>query len=149
MNYSAPDLTQHPPRSPRTRLGGFVILARMLDKCRATIAGKGGEYHFDCPLDRKLFTFVGLDADAVRVAVATGKRDSEMLAWLHENARTQRTPDEIAAWSAVREQDKPLDMAQRAHFNKLQEALAPERKDLGTWYDLHDLDDYVTFGGRP
>ena len=33
---NAPDLTQRPPRSPRVRLGGFVILPRMLDKGRAT-----------------------------------------------------------------------------------------------------------------
>jgi hypothetical protein len=33
------DLTLRPPRSPRIRLGGFAILARMLDKGRATIAG--------------------------------------------------------------------------------------------------------------
>ena len=51
LNLSAPDLTQHPPRSPRVRLGGYVIFARCLDKCRATLAGKNGEYHFDCPLD--------------------------------------------------------------------------------------------------
>ena len=29
---SAPNLTQRPPRSPRVRLGGYVILARVLDK---------------------------------------------------------------------------------------------------------------------
>jgi len=31
------DLTQRPPRSFRVRLGNFVILARMLDKGRATL----------------------------------------------------------------------------------------------------------------
>ena len=37
------DLTQRPPRSFRVRLGNYVILARMLDKGRATVAGKNGE----------------------------------------------------------------------------------------------------------
>jgi hypothetical protein len=40
------DLTQRPPRSFRVRLGGFVILARMLDKGRATLAEKNGEYNY-------------------------------------------------------------------------------------------------------
>ena len=31
---STPDLRQRPPRSPRVRLGGYVILPRMLDKGR-------------------------------------------------------------------------------------------------------------------
>src|SRR5437879_3806180 len=51
----AKDLTQEPPRSPRERLGGFVIFARTVDKCRADLAGTIGEYHFDCPLDNMLF----------------------------------------------------------------------------------------------
>jgi hypothetical protein len=44
------DLTQRPPRSFRVRLGGFVILARMIDKGRATLSKKNGEY---CQLWRK------------------------------------------------------------------------------------------------
>ena len=32
MALTAPDLTQRAPRSPRVRLGGYVILARLLDK---------------------------------------------------------------------------------------------------------------------
>ena len=39
ISYSTPDLTQHPPRSPRVRLGGFVHLPRLLDKARAYAAG--------------------------------------------------------------------------------------------------------------
>ena len=37
----APNLTQRPPRSPRVRLGGYVVLARILDKGRAEIAVTG------------------------------------------------------------------------------------------------------------
>ncbi len=40
------DLTQRPPRSPRVPLGGYVILPRMLEKGRAQLAGKAGDYHF-------------------------------------------------------------------------------------------------------
>ncbi|HEX7632014.1 MAG TPA: DUF5069 domain-containing protein, partial [Lacunisphaera sp.] len=42
VNYSAPDLTRHPPRSPRTRLGGYVQLPRLIDKARAVAAGTAG-----------------------------------------------------------------------------------------------------------
>ena len=34
----AKDLTQEAPRSSRTRLGGHIILGRMIDKGRATLA---------------------------------------------------------------------------------------------------------------
>jgi hypothetical protein len=41
---SATELTQRPPRSPRGQLGGYVLLPRILDKGRALLAGKLGEY---------------------------------------------------------------------------------------------------------
>src|SRR5262245_32316672 len=59
---SAPDLTQRPPRSPRSRLGGYSLLPRMLDKGRATLAGTLGEYHYHCPLDQRILSFVGIDS---------------------------------------------------------------------------------------
>src|SRR4029077_20935443 len=51
MNKKGKDLTKEPPRSPKTRVGGYVILGRTIDKCRALLWGNIGEYHFDCPLD--------------------------------------------------------------------------------------------------
>ena len=66
---NAPDLTKRPPRSPRVRLGGFVILPRMLDKGRATVAGKHGEYHYNCPMDQRFLNFVGVKADALKVGI--------------------------------------------------------------------------------
>ena len=43
------DLTRRPPRSMRVRLGGFGILARTLDKGRATLAKKNGEFNYNSP----------------------------------------------------------------------------------------------------
>jgi hypothetical protein len=51
---NAPDLTLRPPRSMRVRLGGFAILARMLDKGRATLVKKNGEYNYNSPTDQHL-----------------------------------------------------------------------------------------------
>ena len=60
MTLNAKDLTKEYPRSPRETLAGYVIAARMLDKCRAAISGTLGEYHFDCPLDRYFLQFTAL-----------------------------------------------------------------------------------------
>jgi Domain of unknown function (DUF5069) len=38
----------------RVRLGGFAILARMLDKGRATLVKKNGEYNYNSPTDQHL-----------------------------------------------------------------------------------------------
>ena len=74
MKIHAPDLTQRPPRSPRVRLGGFVILPRMLDKGRATLAGKAGEFHFNCPLDQQFLNFAGIDPRAIEKATGLGQK---------------------------------------------------------------------------
>ena len=66
MPLAAPDLAKQPPRSPRVRLGGYAVLPRILDKGRATIAGKAGEYKFGCPLDQRFLQFVGIKAPDVK-----------------------------------------------------------------------------------
>ena len=145
---NAPDLTQRPPRSPRVRLGGFVILPRLLDKGRATVAGKQGEYHFDCPMDQRFLTFVGVGADALKKQLAAGKGDGEILQWIDKNAKHKRTEAEIVAWSAHCELRAPADTESREFFHEEHVKLAPKREDIATWFDLLDLDDYVTFGGK-
>src|SRR5678809_1137128 len=98
-NIPAPDLTQRAPRSPRSRLGGYALLPRMLDKGRATIVSKNGEYHFDCPLDQHILSFAGIDAKALLSELEKGKGDGEILDWITGNAKVKRTPWEIQQWS--------------------------------------------------
>src|SRR6185312_4147242 len=76
------DLTKQPPRSPRVRLGGYVILPRCLDKGRAAINGKVGEYHYACPLDQHFLDFAGVDPEAMKKELAAGKGDGEILEWI-------------------------------------------------------------------
>ena len=149
MSTNSIDLTVRPPRSPRVRLGGYVILPRMLDKCRATLAGKNGEYHYACPMDQGFLTFVGLDPEALKVEVATGKGDGELLAWIEAHATKPRTESEIAAWSTHRETRAPASSEDREYFNGEHRRAAPQREDIATWFDLLDVDDFATFGGKP
>ncbi len=146
MSLHTPDLTKHPPRSPRVRLGGYDILPRMLDKGRATLAGKNGEYKYACPLDQRFLEFVGLDPEALKAQLT--KSDGEVLSWIQANARHQRAPHEIAAWSAWQEQRTPSDVESREFFNGIHKNIGPNREDISTWFDLLDWDDYVSFGGR-
>jgi hypothetical protein len=147
INYGSPDLTQHPPRSPRLRLGGYVILARALDKGRASLAGKLGEYHFNCPLDQRFLRFVGIAADALLEQLRQGKGDGEILDWVAQTSTTKPAPWAITQWSAYHEQRSPdaLEAKQRAAAQLA--LLGPKRSDILTGFDLLDLDDYVTFGG--
>ncbi len=149
MTYNAPDLTQHPPRSARVKLGGYPILPRCLDKGRATLAGKNGEYHYACPMDMRFLDFVGIDPEALKKELAANKSDSEMMEWIDKNARFRRSPIEIAAFAHAAEQRAPGDTETRGYFNELQSKSAPKREDIFTFFDLLDVDDYVSFGGKP
>jgi hypothetical protein len=146
MSLHTPDLTKFPPRSARVRLGGYVILPRMLDKGRATIAGKHGEYHYACPLDEQFLDFVGIDPKALKKELK--KSDGEVLEWIEKNAKHKRSPVEIAAWSAFAEQRVPTDVETRGYFNEQVSKIAPKREDIATFFDWLDLDDYVSFGGK-
>jgi hypothetical protein len=148
MSTQTPDLTKQPPRSPRVRLGGYAILPRCLDKGRATLAGKNGEYHYACPLDQEFLEFAGVDPEALKKEFAAGKTDTEVLEWIEANAKNKRSAPEIAAWTAYQEQRSPDNPDSREYFNGLHKQAAPKRTDISTWFDVLDVDDYASFGGK-
>ena len=95
----APDLTRVAPRSPRAPLGAYgVLAARMLDKCRAELAGKGGDYHFNCPMDQVFFRFTKIDPQKFKEFVACGASDEEVARWIELNSKVQ-DPGKIATWA--------------------------------------------------
>jgi hypothetical protein len=121
----------------------------MLDKGRATINGKNGEYHFNCPLDQRFLSFVGIDADQLKEQLAAGHGDADILEWIEKNAKHHHNPVEIKAWSDFAEQRVPMDNESRGYFSEILSKAAPKREDIGTWFELLDLDDYASFGGKP
>jgi hypothetical protein len=144
-----PDLTQRPPRSFRVRLGGFVILARMLDKGRATLAKKNGEYNYNSGTDQHLVRFLGFDPDAMLKELAAGKGDGEILEWVQAHSKTPRAPWEIEAWSAFMEKRGPdSDAETLALFAEYVGKFSKTREDIKTWFEAIELDDYASFGGK-
>ena len=87
--------------------------------------------------------------DGVLRVVADHASDSELLAYAVETMKPKRHAAEIAAWSQWFEQYTPSPPDTRAFFNDVHRKNAPDRTDIATWFDWLELDDYVTFGGRP
>jgi len=143
------DLTQRPPRSFRVRLGNYVILPRMLDKGRATLAGKNGEYIYNSPTDQRLVLFLGFDPDALLKELETGKGDREILEWVQAHSKTPRAPWEVEAWSAFMDKRAPdSDAETLAYFAEHLGRLSKTREDIKTFFEFGELDDYVSFGGK-
>ena len=146
VNLSSPDLTQHPPRSVRVRLGGYAHLPRLLDKARAEIAGKSGEYHYNCPLDQRFFAFTGIAPEAMLTEIKSGKTDVQMLEWV--NATANRPAHEIIAWSVWLEQLGPGGAEGHEWIASVLKGHSSARDDIRSFADLLDLDDYLSYGGK-
>lgn len=137
---NAPDLRTSFPRSGNASLGFFVILPRIIDKCRATLAGTNGEYNYNCPLDRRFFDFAEVDAIAFQDQVAAGKTDNELLAWVQAHSRAL-TETEIKAWSYRMRWLRPDTDEMIGYFETLRQAVAPENYAIETWFQLLDADE--------
>jgi hypothetical protein len=148
MPTSPTDLTQRPPRSARVRLGGYAILPRMLDKGRAVIAGKQGEFKYACPLDQEFLNFAGIDPEKLREQLKAGKGDGEILEWIKANATKKREPHEIEAWSCHQDRRAPGEPEKREYLGGIHKEIGPNRTDIVSWFDLLDLDDFVSYGGK-
>ena len=143
LNTLAPDLANGEfPRSPRELLAGYVVAARTLDKCRAVIAGKNGEYHFDCPLDNLFLSFAGITADDFKAFVATGADDEAVAAWITDNA-TPRERREIIKWNNdlryKRISEMPIELQEFLEGYIPQ--FIPAGKIVYYWFDVYDIEE--------
>jgi len=139
---TAPDLTREYPRSPRALLAGYVIAARMLDKCRATIAGTAGEYHFNCLLDRKFLDFAQIDAEAFRNFVATGASDEEVAGWIEKHAKS-RPRIEVIKWNNQMRELKLSDLPDEAqeYMEGYIQEFVPAGRVIYRWWDVYDIEE--------
>ncbi len=135
------DLTKVAPRSAYEQIGGFAIIARTIDKCRALLSNTIGEFHFDCPVDNMLFKFKDIKGDDFKAYVAEGHTDEEIAGWVKSNG-TPKTDEEIKAWSESFKTDfsYTTDPQKKDWFvgecTKL--GLDPEKTTL---FDMLDVDD--------
>ena len=138
------DLTKQAPHSPRERVAGFAIAVRAIDKCRASLAGTPGEYHYDCPMDKMLFSFKGITGDQFKAAVQAATTYEDVGAWLQANG-TAKTPIEIKAWSDEVEAGSLMkNPEKRAYFMEDCSRLGIN-PETNTTFDWLEADDRETF----
>jgi hypothetical protein len=141
---TAKNLTKVPPRSPRDRLGNYALLARMIDKGRAAIAGTVGEYHYACPLDQMLLEFKGVQADEVKKLLASGATDEQAVTWFNSHG-TPKTEEEIKAWSTGIEGYRPYDNPEKKDWFVGECAKLGLKPESSTLVDYLEADDAATF----
>jgi hypothetical protein len=136
------DLTKTAPRSVKEMMLGTVQLARTTDKAKALAHGSIGEYHYDCPMDQRLFEYLGMDPKAFLNVVKEAKNDAEIEAYA-KTFVAKKDPRNIEAFNKKWLTEEPSGESLR-HFEDLRSKVAPSRTDVVSWPDLLDLEE-----GRP
>ncbi|QJE96222.1 DUF5069 domain-containing protein [Luteolibacter luteus] len=136
------DLNREFPRSPRTKLGGYVLAARALDKCRAELSGTQGEYHYACPMDSMFLGFAGIDPKDFKKAVAEGRSDDEMDRWIREHAKNT-SKEEVIRWNNEL-RDKRLsemDIELQVFLEDYIDEFIPKDRVIYHWFDVYDIEE--------
>lgn len=141
------DLQKNFPRSMRVKLVGYVHLARMIDKCRAVLAGTEGEYIYPCPMDERLMDYAGITAEQFTATVRDTPTDEGVATWFQQAAKPH-SPAELEAWNQTLLLRGPSSPESLERFKKYRDAVDPTRTDLTAWSDLQDLEEGRTVPRR-
>ncbi len=143
VKKSAKDLRKSYPRSPREKLGGYVIAARCVDKCRAFLLDMNGEYNYwPCSLAGQWFSFTGITPERFKDVVATGATDEELATWIVDQSKI-KNPDEVLKWNNAMRDTRLSDMSLQAqqYLEEYIPKFVPNHRPVYVWFDVYDLEE--------
>lgn len=133
------DLTKEYPRSPRDELDGLTLLPRAIDKARAQLEDKLGEYkYFGCRLNTRLFNTLGVTDEEFLDAVRRSPGDEDVLEWIREYVRPER--DKVEKMNQWVLHNEPAENEREEFCDEL-ERVDPGNDSVNTWTDLIDLEE--------
>jgi len=141
------DLTKSYPRSVHEKLFGVVQLPRTIDKGKAAAAGTLGEYDYNCPMDKAIFEFLGMNGDALLEVIKKSKTDAEIEAYSKQFI-DKKSAAEIDEWNRQWVTRGPDGGEALEYFLSMRNQLAPDRTDITAWADVLDLDEKRTVPKR-
>jgi len=139
----AKDLREGYPRSPREKLGGYVIAARCADKCRAFVLGMNGEYNYwPCSLAGQWFSFTGITPDQFKDVVSTGATDEELAMWIAGASKVQDAV-EVLKWNNAMRDMRLSDMGPQAqlYLEEYIPKFLPKHRPVYVWFDVYYLEE--------
>src|ERR1700737_3965523 len=87
------------PRSPYEKLGGYVHLARLIDKAKLHRQGLLNGYNYKTVgFDKHLLAFLKIDGDVFEEAANRLEKDDAILSWVCENG-AENSPETIEQWN--------------------------------------------------
>jgi hypothetical protein len=133
------DLTKSYPRSVRDKHLGMVQVGRTIDKGKASLAGKLGDYRYECPMDQHLFEFLHINGEQLLDAIKKGDQATDAFM---QSAIAKKNPAEIDTFNREWLDHGPAPGSDsEKYFLDLRNQVAPDRTDVTAWADLLDLDE--------
>ncbi|MFO0777280.1 MAG: DUF5069 domain-containing protein [Nitrospira sp.] len=139
----AKDLRKTYPRSPRETLAGYVIAARCVDKCRASLLNMNGEYsYWPCSLASQWFSFTGITPEQLKDVVAGGADDETVARWITEHSKV-KDPDEVLKWNNRLRDMRLSEMSLQAqqYLETYIPKFVPNLRPVYVWFDVYDLEE--------
>ena len=134
------DLIKNFPRSPYEKVDGYMMLGRTIDKAHATLQGLLGEYMYDCPLDKRLFGFLGISAPQLLELVENSENDEDVVDSL-KTIQVKRNTEEIEQFNDQILESGPNDDESQVYFERLRQKHAPDRPDISSWFDIIEAEE--------
>ena len=144
------NMTEGVPRSPYEKLGRIDFLPRAIDKCRADLDDKLGEYYSRTGFSKVLFDFLEISADDFTAALRDRETDEQVWEWVSANMN-QKSLEQIEDFNRAFIDRSPKDAEQWERYRKfLAEIGQAHRTDISRQFDRLDLDEgrNVPQGGR-
>lgn len=134
------DLTKHPPRSPRERLDGVVLVPRTIDKLRASLPG-GNLGAYKLPgFSTQMLEIIGVSPSDMLEAVRQANSDNDVAAWLREHA-------DVTKYSEVNERlEKQTTAGLKDPEDYHRRYPIAKRLGLTNLFDVLDADDKALLG---
>ena len=133
------NLVESIPRSPRIKIKGVVMIARMIDKARAYNSNTLGEYIFPCPIDKIILEFLGTNHK--KFAYQTQNlSDKEMGSWIEEKCLHRSKDDKERINKKILDR-KPGTPKSLNRFDTIRNKINPFAKKVTTWVELIELEE--------
>jgi hypothetical protein len=123
-------------------LGGYLHLARLIDKARLYRQGSLRGYNYKTlGFDKRLLSFLGIDGEEFENAANSLGTDEAILDWVRSYG-VQHTESEISAWNQSQIEKRPDNPEKLARFRRiLQEVGGTLESGVETYFDLIEFEE--------
>ena len=131
------DLSKRPPRGPRERLDGLILMPRTIDKLRATLPGGNLGAYKIAGFSLRLLEQLDVAEDELREAVRQAGSDADVASWLRARTDASKYPEINAYFEALVHEklkdpagfDERYPVRKRLGLNKLLDVLEADDRE--------------------